>query len=175
MSRKLISNDLLLKIFLLGTISTKISKTKNLKGYFYAAVHDQLFYLQWCSDQAGAPSLRNYVSSSEKGLPCSVLFPLTSVATYICAKVCRKKNELFFKFLCNGCNIYSINIILTKFHHLKTSNNENIEIPKTLNWSVTNERTIWYRKYGRKVSWIVKWFGKYRRKLWKDMKNMEER
>ena len=52
-----------------------------------------------------------------------------------------KKNELFFKFLCNGCNIYSINIILTKFHHLKTSNNENIEIPKTLTWSVTNERT----------------------------------
>ena len=24
-----------------------------------------------------------------------------------------------------------------------------------------------YGKYGRKVSWIVKWYGKYRRKLWK--------
>ena len=36
------------------------------------------FYLQWCSDQAGAPSLRIYVSSLEKGLPCSVPFPLTS-------------------------------------------------------------------------------------------------
>ena len=47
----------------------------------------------------------------------------------------------------------------------------------------------WYGKYGRKASWIVKWygkygwnpswivkrFGKYRRKLWKDMKNMEEK
>jgi hypothetical protein len=33
----------------------------------------------------------------------------------------------------------------------------------------------WYGKYGRKVSWIVKWVGKYRRKLWKDMKNMEEK
>ena len=36
----------------------------------------------------------------------------------------------------------------------------------------------WYGKYGTKVSWIVKWygkFGKYRRKLWKDMKNMEEK
>ena len=36
----------------------------------------------------------------------------------------------------------------------------------------------WYEKYGTKVSWIVKWygqFGKYRRKLWKDTKNMEEK
>jgi hypothetical protein len=31
-----------------------------------------------------------------------------------------------------------------------------------------------YGNYGRKVSWIVKTFGKYRRKLWKDMKNMEK-
>jgi hypothetical protein len=28
-------------------------------------------------------------------------------------------------------------------------------------------------KYGRKVSWIVKRYGKYRRKLWNDMENME--
>jgi hypothetical protein len=33
----------------------------------------------------------------------------------------------------------------------------------------------WYRKYGRKISWIVKWFGKYRRKLWNDKENMEEK
>ena len=32
----------------------------------------------------------------------------------------------------------------------------------------------WHGKYGRKVSWIVKRFGKYRRKLWNDMENMEE-
>jgi hypothetical protein len=32
-----------------------------------------------------------------------------------------------------------------------------------------------YGKYGRKESWIVKRFGKYRRKLWNDMDNMEER
>jgi hypothetical protein len=31
----------------------------------------------------------------------------------------------------------------------------------------------WYGKYGRKVSWNVKWYGKYGRKLWKDLKNME--
>ena len=28
---------------------------------------------------------------------------------------------------------------------------------------------------GRKISWIVKWFGKYRRKLWNDRENMEEK
>jgi hypothetical protein len=33
----------------------------------------------------------------------------------------------------------------------------------------------WYRSYGRSPSWIVKWFGKYRRKLWNDMEHMEER
>jgi hypothetical protein len=32
-----------------------------------------------------------------------------------------------------------------------------------------------YGKYGRKVSWIMKWFGKYRRKEWKNRENMEER
>jgi hypothetical protein len=32
-----------------------------------------------------------------------------------------------------------------------------------------------YGNYGRKVSWIVKRLGKFRRKLWNDMENMEER
>jgi hypothetical protein len=32
----------------------------------------------------------------------------------------------------------------------------------------------WYGKYGTKVSWLVKRFGKYRRKLWNDMENMDE-
>jgi hypothetical protein len=32
-----------------------------------------------------------------------------------------------------------------------------------------------YGNYGRKVSWIVKRFRKYRRKLWNDMENMEEK
>jgi hypothetical protein len=32
-----------------------------------------------------------------------------------------------------------------------------------------------YGKYGRKVSWIVKRFAKYRRKDWKDRENIEER
>jgi hypothetical protein len=32
-----------------------------------------------------------------------------------------------------------------------------------------------YEKYGRNPSWIVIRFGKYRRKLWKDMENMEEK
>jgi hypothetical protein len=30
-------------------------------------------------------------------------------------------------------------------------------------------------KYGRKASWIVKRFGKYSRKLWNDMENIEEK
>jgi hypothetical protein len=29
--------------------------------------------------------------------------------------------------------------------------------------------------YGRKVSWIVKWYGKYGSKLWNDMENTEEK
>ena len=33
----------------------------------------------------------------------------------------------------------------------------------------------WYEKYGRNPSWIVKIFGKYRRKLWNDMEIMEEK
>ena len=34
---------------------------------------------------------------------------------------------------------------------------------------------IRYGQYGRKnPSWTVKRFGKYRRKLWNDMENMEE-
>ena len=47
----------------------------------------------------------------------------------------------------------------------------------------------WYGKYGRKINWMVKWFGKYgrkasqimkrfgkyRRKQWKDMEIMKER
>ena len=30
-------------------------------------------------------------------------------------------------------------------------------------------------KKKEKISWIVKCYGKYRRKLWKDTKNMEEK
>jgi hypothetical protein len=30
-----------------------------------------------------------------------------------------------------------------------------------------------YGKYGRKISWIVKRFGKYRRTWWNDIGNME--
>ena len=32
-----------------------------------------------------------------------------------------------------------------------------------------------YRKCGTKVFWIVKWYGKYRKKLWNDIENMAER
>ena len=31
-----------------------------------------------------------------------------------------------------------------------------------------------YGKYGRKVGWIMKWYGKCGRTLWNDMDNMEE-
>jgi hypothetical protein len=40
-------------------------------------------------------------------------------------------------------------------------------------WKIQKKIVKWYEKYGRKASRIVKIFGKYRRKLWKDMKNME--
>ena len=33
----------------------------------------------------------------------------------------------------------------------------------------------WYGQYGRKASWIVKWYGNYGRKLWNDMENIEEK
>jgi hypothetical protein len=39
----------------------------------------------------------------------------------------------------------------------------------------TEEIVKWYGKYGRKVSWNVKWHGKHGRKLWNDMENVEER
>jgi hypothetical protein len=32
-----------------------------------------------------------------------------------------------------------------------------------------------FGNYGRKVSWIVKRVGKYRRKLWNEMENMKEK
>jgi hypothetical protein len=32
-----------------------------------------------------------------------------------------------------------------------------------------------YGKCGWKVDWIVKWYGKFERKLWNDMDNIEER
>jgi hypothetical protein len=32
-----------------------------------------------------------------------------------------------------------------------------------------------YGKYGRKIGWIVKWYGKHRRKLWNDMAIVEEK
>ena len=38
-----------------------------------------------------------------------------------------------------------------------------------------SELCKWVSKKRRKVSWIVKRFGNYRRKLWKDMENMEKR
>ena len=33
----------------------------------------------------------------------------------------------------------------------------------------------WSGKHGRKIGWIVKWFGKYSRKLWNDMENVKEK
>jgi hypothetical protein len=32
-----------------------------------------------------------------------------------------------------------------------------------------------YWTWERNVSWIVKWYGKYKRKMWNDMENMEEK
>jgi len=55
---------------------------------------------------------------------------------------------------------------------------ENMEEKVAEMW---NDMEIWknivirYEKYRRKASWIVKRFGKYRRKLWNDMENMEEK
>jgi hypothetical protein len=41
-------------------------------------------------------------------------------------------------------------------------------------WRIQKKIVERYEKYGRNPSWIVIRFGEYRRKLWKDMKNMEE-
>ena len=41
---------------------------------------------------------------------------------------------------------------------------------RKVSWNVK-----WYGKYGKKVSWIVTGFGKHRRKLSNDIENMEER
>jgi hypothetical protein len=60
---------------------------------------------------------------------------------------------------------------------------ENIEENSEKIWKLWkkdkfNSETIWkiqkkiVKRYGRKVSWIVKRFRKYRRQLWKDMKIM---
>jgi septation ring formation regulator EzrA len=58
------------------------------------------------------------------------------------------------------------------------------KILKKVSWIVKRygkygKRVSWvvnrFEKYGKNPSWIVKRFGKYRRKLWKDMKNMEEK
>ena len=38
-----------------------------------------------------------------------------------------------------------------------------------------NREKIIVEKYGGNPNWIVKRFGKYRRKLWKDMENTEEK
>jgi hypothetical protein len=40
-------------------------------------------------------------------------------------------------------------------------------------WKTQKKIVKWYRKYGRKIR-IVNKFGKYRRKLWNDMENMDE-
>ena len=49
---------------------------------------------------------------------------------------------------------------------------------KVIRYGQYGRKTSWtvkrYEKYGRNPSWIEKRYGKYRRKLWKDMKNMEE-
>jgi hypothetical protein len=61
------------------------------------------------------------------------------------------------------------------------------KIWKMLNKSPLNSEKIWkiqkksklnrekYGTCGRKVSWIVKRFGKYRRILWNEVENMEEK
>ena len=41
-------------------------------------------------------------------------------------------------------------------------------------WKIQKKIVKRYRNYERKISWIVQWFGKYRRKLWNDMENMDE-
>jgi hypothetical protein len=42
-------------------------------------------------------------------------------------------------------------------------------------WTMWKKIVKWYGNYRRNPSWIVKSFGKYRRKLWNDMENMDEK
>jgi hypothetical protein len=41
-------------------------------------------------------------------------------------------------------------------------------------WKIQKKILKKYGNYERKISWIVKWIGKYRRQLWNDMENMDE-
>jgi hypothetical protein len=40
-------------------------------------------------------------------------------------------------------------------------------------WKIEKKIVIRYEKYGTKVSWNVKCYGKHGRKVWHDMENME--
>ena len=42
-------------------------------------------------------------------------------------------------------------------------------------WKIQKKIVKWYGKYGRNPSWIVIRYGKYIRKLWNDIENMEEK
>ena len=52
---------------------------------------------------------------------------------------------------------------------------ENTEEKQVEMWNDIENTEENTEKYGRKASRIVKRIGKYRRKLWKDMKNMDEK
>jgi hypothetical protein len=51
---------------------------------------------------------------------------------------------------------------------------KNTEVNSEKIWKIQKKIVKIYGNYGRKTSRIDKRFEKYRRKLWKDIKNMEE-
>ena len=51
---------------------------------------------------------------------------------------------------------------------------ENMDENSLKIWKIWKKIMKWYGKYRRKVGWIVKRFGKYGRKDGKDMKNTED-
>ena len=52
---------------------------------------------------------------------------------------------------------------------------ENTEENNEMIWKIQMKIVKWFGKYGRKVSWNVKWIGKYKRKYLLDRGNMEEK
>jgi hypothetical protein len=75
-------------------------------------------------------------------------------------------NLLFFHIF----HIFSqLSSVFSNLFHYSTYFSSIFSIARKVSWIVKR-----YEKYGRNPSWIVIRFGKYKRKLWNNMKNMEE-
>jgi hypothetical protein len=60
---------------------------------------------------------------------------------------------------------------------LENTEEHSRKVSWNVKWHGKYGRQLWndMKKNRRKAFWIVKWFGNYRRELWNGMENMEER